>query len=240
MIAVGTVIAHRPRADPDGPNSGIRFLPRVFDGKTHFRPGVEVAWLWEPVIGQALHPFPRETIFLAPPPKRAVPEPYHIATESADTRAVRGNRVIGKVSPNDLRQPTSLLGYRLMHALAQLLLDLFEFRLHAIAPGLSLYDELTSMRLAADEDEAQRTFSGFPSPALVRLAAAWRPNSIRRVLSGCSESANSSNRARSASQKRRASASYSKPTTKSSAYLTMITSPWASHRRQRWTHRSNT
>ena len=144
-----------PRADPDGPNSGIRFLPRVFDGKTHFRPGVEVAWLWEPVIGQALHPFPRETIFLAPPPKRAVPEPYHIATESADTRAVRGNRVIGKVAPDDPRQPTSLLGYRLMHALAQLLLDLFEFRLHAIAPGLSLYDELAPMRLAADEDEAK-------------------------------------------------------------------------------------
>src|SRR5262245_3785618 len=155
MIAVGTVIAHRPRTDPDGPNSGIRFLPRVFDGKTHFRPGVEVAWLWEPVIGQALHPFPRETIFLAPPPKRAVPEPYHIATESADTRAVRGNRVIGKVGPDDLPQPTSLFGYRLMHALAQLLLDLFEFHLHAIAPGLSLYDELAPMRLAADEDEAE-------------------------------------------------------------------------------------
>ena len=26
-IGVGTVIAHCPRADPDGPNSGIRFLP---------------------------------------------------------------------------------------------------------------------------------------------------------------------------------------------------------------------
>src|SRR6516162_6634136 len=55
--------------------------------------------------------------------------------------------------------------------------------------------------------------SGFPSPALARLSTAWRPNSIRRVLSRCSESANSSTRTRSASQKRRASDSYSKPTT---------------------------
>ena len=30
--------------------------------------------------------------------------------------------------------------------------------------------------------------SGFPSPRCLRLAAAWRPNSIRRVLSGWSDS----------------------------------------------------
>ena len=34
--------------------------------------------------------------------------------------------------------------------------------------------------------------SGLPSPRLSRFAAAKRPNSIRRVLSGCSDSANSS------------------------------------------------
>src|SRR5262245_12314373 len=116
---------------------------------------MKVAGLREPVVGQSRHPFPREPVFLAAPPKRAMPEPYHVAAESADTRAVRGNRVVGKVAPDDLRQPTSLLGYRLMHALAQLLLDLLEFHLHAIASGLSLYDKLASMRLAADEDKTQ-------------------------------------------------------------------------------------
>ena len=34
--------------------------------------------------------------------------------------------------------------------------------------------------------------SGLPSPRRSRLTAAWRPNSIRRVLSGWSDSANSS------------------------------------------------
>ena len=96
-----------PRTDPYGPNLGIRFLPRVFDGKAHMWPGMKVARLRKPVVGQSQHPFPRETVFLATPPERAVPEPYHVAAESADTRAVRGNRVIGKVAPDDLRQPTS-------------------------------------------------------------------------------------------------------------------------------------
>ena len=115
---------------------------------------MKVAGLREPVVGQSRHPFPREPVFLTAPPKRAMPEPYHVAAECADTRAVRGNRVIGKVAPDDLSQPTSLLGYRLMHALTQLLLDLLEFRLHAVAPALSMYEELAPERLSADEEKA--------------------------------------------------------------------------------------
>ena len=42
--------------------------------------------------------------------------------------------------------------------------------------------------------------SGLPSPRRARRAAAKRPNSIRRVLSGCSDSENSANRSRMASQ----------------------------------------
>ena len=53
--------------------------------------------------------------------------------------------------------------------------------------------------------------SGLPSPRRLRLSAAKRPNSISRVFSGCSDSANSSNRSRIASRKRRASLSCSKP-----------------------------
>ena len=61
--------------------------------------------------------------------------------------------MIGKVAPDDLRQPTSLLGYRLMHALAQLLLDLREFRPHAVASALTMYEELTPTRFVTDEDK---------------------------------------------------------------------------------------
>src|SRR3954466_2746682 len=59
----------------------------------------------------------------------------------------------------------------------------------------------------------KQNVSGLPSPRWARRSAAKRPNSIRRVLSGCSVSANSSKRAHIASRKRRASASCSNPTT---------------------------
>src|SRR5262249_42644048 len=120
-------------------------------------PGVEVARLREPVVGQSRHPFPRETVFLATAPERAMPEPYHIAMECDDRRAVRRNSVIGKVASDDLSQPTSLFGYRLVHTLAQLLLDLRELRLHAVAPTLTMHEELTVARLTANEDETPRS-----------------------------------------------------------------------------------
>jgi hypothetical protein len=50
--------------------------------------------------------------------------------------------------------------------------------------------------------------SGLPRPRRARRSAAKRPNSIRRVLSGCSANANFSNRSRRSARKRLASLSY--------------------------------
>src|SRR5690349_24752583 len=51
-IAVGVAIAGAPRTDPDVPDSGIRLLPRVFDGETLAWPGVKDFWFGEKVVGQ--------------------------------------------------------------------------------------------------------------------------------------------------------------------------------------------
>ena len=67
--------------------------------------------------------------------------------------------------------------------------------------------------------------SGLPSPRRLRSTAAKRPNSIRRVCPGRSDSANSPSLSRIASRKRCASPSRSKPTTRSSAERTTIMSP---------------
>src|SRR5215471_19210725 len=53
--------------------------------------------------------------------------------------------------------------------------------------------------------------SGLPSPCRLRRSAAKRPNSINRVFSGCSVSANFLSRSRISSRKRRASISCWKP-----------------------------
>ena len=69
--------------------------------------------------------------------------------------------------------------------------------------------------------------SGFPWPRRFRFVAAYRPNSISRVLSGCSSSANLQNRSRKSSWNRSASEWCSNPITMSSAKRTMTTSPRA-------------
>ena len=63
---------------------------------------MEDARYGKPVVGQPLHSFRSEAIFLAAPPKHAEPVVDHIVAESAESQAVRRNGVIGKVAPNDL------------------------------------------------------------------------------------------------------------------------------------------
>ena len=82
--------------------------------------------------------------------------------------------------------------------------------------------------------------SGFPSPRAFLLGTAYRPNSISRVLPGCSSRLNSANRSRSADWNSSASSRYWNPTTKSSAKRTMITSPRACRFRHQSAHRSRT
>src|ERR1017187_5231513 len=82
--------------------------------------------------------------------------------------------------------------------------------------------------------------SGFPAPRAFRLGMANRPNSISRVLPGCSSRLNFANLSRSAVRNRSASAWYWNPATKSSAKRTMITSPRASWFRHHTAHRSRT
>src|SRR5258706_9646385 len=83
--------------------------------------------------------------------------------------------MIGEEPPHDLRQPSPLFGYRLVHSPSQLLLDLRELCPHAVAPGFPFKLELARARAPADENEAQE-LEGFrfsePAPcASVRRMA---------------------------------------------------------------------
>jgi len=60
--------------DPYVPDSGIRLLPQVFDGKALTRPRMKDSGCGQPGIGDLRHPSLRQPIFLAAPPKRAPPE----------------------------------------------------------------------------------------------------------------------------------------------------------------------
>src|SRR5579883_2719369 len=138
--------------------------------------------------------------------------------ERRDCPTVRRHRMVVEVASHDLPQPSSLLWNRPVHAPSQDLLHLFELRPHAVAPGPAFDQELTPTRLPQMKVKPRKLkVSGLPSPRRLRLSAAKRPNSISRVFSGCNDSANFANRTRISSRKRRASASCSNPTMKSSA-----------------------
>ena len=96
--------------------------------------------------------------------------------ECAECREVCRHGVIREVASHDLRQPSPLLGDRLVHSPAHLLLDLLELRPHAIPPGFPFEEELARARTPADEGEAQEIeglrFSEPASSASVRRMAA--------------------------------------------------------------------
>src|SRR6516162_3373607 len=57
---------------------------------------------------------------------------------------------------------------------------------HAAYPhDWSVHDELLSVCACSTLKPRKSKASGLPRPRRLRFAAAWRPNSIRRVLSGC-------------------------------------------------------
>src|SRR4051812_3504961 len=212
--------------DPSGPNSGTRLPPWVSDGEAFTRPGVKDVRSGEPGIGHLRHPRPCEPVFLAAPPQRAPPQVDHMVAEGHEGTAVRWHRMISKVAVDHLRQPAPLDGDRLMHAPPQHVLDPpLELEGAPAGPPADVGEPQEAERLRFAEPAPRRdrpqmwvnprkqNVSGLPSPRWARRSAAKRPNAIRRVLSGCNVSANSSKRARIASRKRWASASCSKPTT---------------------------
>jgi hypothetical protein len=117
--------------------------------------------------------------------EHAPPELCDTVTELAECATISRHRVEVEVAFDDLPQPFSLHGYRLVHPLSQLLFDGFQLRPHTVLPGFTQHKELAPTRLAALKSEARKLkVSGLPSPHRLRLTAAKRPNSISRVFSG--------------------------------------------------------
>jgi hypothetical protein len=107
---------------------------------------------------------------LAPPPQRAPPEIGDVEEERGQCRTVCRHCVVVEVAGDDLLQPSSLLGNRLMHAPQQFLFDGLQLLPHAVPSGLPFDLEFAPAGFAADEGEAQEgeglRFAG-PAPLAV-------------------------------------------------------------------------
>jgi hypothetical protein len=82
--------------------------------------------------------------------KYAPPEQCDTVTEHAECTTVGRHGVEVEVAFDDLPQPFSLHGYRLVHPLSQLLFNGFQLRPHAVLPGFTQHEEFTPTRLSAD------------------------------------------------------------------------------------------
>src|SRR5438552_3581507 len=109
----------------------------------------------QPVVRQPPDPVPACAIFLTASPERASPEVNDMDAEGGERATVGRHGEVIEVAFDDLPQPFSLDGNRLMHTLPQLLLDGLHLRPQAVAARLPFDQELAAPRLAADEGEAE-------------------------------------------------------------------------------------
>src|SRR5260370_23810445 len=110
----GRLLPAAPRKDPYVPDSGIRLLPRVSDGKALLRPRKKDFRLRKPVISDLLDPLPRDPTVLTASRQRAAPEVDHVMPEGSDRCRVRRHGVIGAIASDNLRHPPPLLVARLV------------------------------------------------------------------------------------------------------------------------------
>jgi hypothetical protein len=164
-----------------------------------------------------------------------------LGAEGRHRVGVAGHGVVSAVPSHHACQPLPLLGDGMMPASLELVFDLSQLRPHPLRDRDASQPEPPRPGLPADVREAQKVERLRLTQTLpASPPGGCRPNSISRVFSGCSSSPNFANRSRSSARNRRASSSYSKPATKSSAKRTMITSPCAWRLLHHWAHRSKT
>jgi hypothetical protein len=94
---------------------------------------MERSRLRNPSLTQLKDARPRAPAFLAPSAKSSPPERKHPISKHAQTREVSWYRVVVEVALYDRFEPLSGLGHGILHALAELLLNLSQLSSHALA-----------------------------------------------------------------------------------------------------------
>jgi hypothetical protein len=102
-------------------------------GEASVRKGMERTRLREPSLCQNESARPVDPVFLASSANGTPPESKHPIAEHAQTREVSWYRVVVEVALYDRLEPLSGLGHGIVHALAELLLNLSQLGSHAFA-----------------------------------------------------------------------------------------------------------
>ena len=135
---------------------------------------------------------------LASTPKRLQPVPSHLVAKGRDGVDVAGHGVVGEMASHHARQPAPLLGDGQVPAsLEARSFTCFSFariRFLMVMRRSQKRPSLVFPQMCVKPKKSN--VSGLPRPRSDRFWAAKRPNSMRRVLSGCSSRLNFANRSR--------------------------------------------
>src|ERR1700730_13258484 len=106
---------------------------------------------------------------LPPSPKLLQPHPQNIIPKCLQPRPVPGNREVLKVAPHHQPQPIRRLPHILVHPLAQLRSNFFEFGGHTFADGSAYYDKFARRVVRPTDVSETQKFEGLrlPFPALL-------------------------------------------------------------------------
>ena len=109
----------------------------------------------EPVLRQTVQAGPVGPPFPAAAEKYSPPESRHPVAKYMKALDIARHRVVVEVALNDRLQPFTGLGHAIVHALAELLLNLSQLAPHALADRLAPHREVPFAVLPADVREAQ-------------------------------------------------------------------------------------
>src|ERR1035441_6156731 len=102
-------------------------------GEASVGKGMKHSRLRKPALSQCEGVRPRDPVLLGAAAKSAPPQHQHPIPKHPQTLEVSWYRVVVEVALDDRLEPPSGLGHQIMHAHAQLLLDLSQLRSHALA-----------------------------------------------------------------------------------------------------------
>ncbi len=162
----------------------------------------------EPLLSKTSYMLPCNPVLLAATANDAQPAFAHLEPKAQKTGEIPGRRMVVEIALDHALQPFPDFPQWLMHAPPKRDFHLFQLSEESLSDGLAQHEELAVLPgPSADVREPKKlNVSGLPSPRRFRFSAAKRPNSISRVLSGCSSRPNFRSRSRQSWRKRSASA----------------------------------
>ena len=218
-VTVGMrIAAHPPRRSGRG-RWTIRLLPRVLDGEPLVRPWVTDGYARPQDVGHAHQAPPAEAGSLGPPAQRAHPQASQPAREGTDEPMRPWDGKVVEPAVTDPPEPPADFPDIVVPALAEHLADARQGPADPFGDRFATQPEASSpgRRAIVRVKPRKSNVSGLPTPRWRRFSNANRPNSTRRVLSGCRLRPNRASLSRTSRRYRSASRLCWNPTTISSA-----------------------